>query len=151
MADLGELVRGLAADTLCRRVGGQEVRALLLDPAQLEKQRVVLGVGNLGLVQHVVRVLVAADLLAQLFDPDRLVDCLLALAHFVSGASIPLRILRPTLSNLMTSSSSVRVRVLLTTVPAPNAGCLTRSPLAKRCTGGGAGAAWTWRSWNRSL
>src|SRR2546426_6980651 len=52
---------------------------------------------------------------------------------------MPLRIFKPTLSNLITSSSSVRVRVLLTTVPAPKAGCETRSPLAKRCTGGGAG------------
>src|SRR5438132_14020824 len=95
--------------------------------------------------------LVAADQVAQLLDPDRRVDRFLALAHFVSGASMPLRIFSPTLSNLITSSSSVRVSVLLTTVPEPNAGCVTRSPLANLCTVGGAGADSTWRSMYRSL
>src|SRR4029077_17729864 len=80
------------------------------------------------------------DLLAELDGPGRRIGDLFSLAHLVSGASIPLRIFRPALSNLITSSSSVRVRVLLTTVPGPNAGCLTRSPLVNRCTSGGAGA-----------
>src|SRR6266550_4984676 len=130
----------MLSGTLRRRVRGQQVRPLLFDPAKLQEQRVVFGVRNLGLVQDVVGVLVAPDVRAQLVDPDRRVDGPLPLAHFVRGASMPLRILRPTLSNLITSSSSVRVRVLLTTVPGPNAGWLTRSPLVNRCTGGGAGA-----------
>src|SRR3989442_12864483 len=86
-----------------------------------------------------------ADLLAKFFcTRSRVVWLLLFLGHFVSGASMPDRIFKPTLSNLITSSSSVRVRVLLTTVPAPKAGCETRSPLAKRCTGGGGGVASAW-------
>src|SRR5207248_2386 len=140
------LVGSLAADALRRRVGRQQVGSILLDLAQLLEDRVVLGVRNLGLVENVVSVLVAANQVAQLFDPDRRVDCLFPLRHFVSGASMPLRIFKPTLSNLITSSSSVRVSVLFTTVPDPKAGCVTRSPLAKRCTGGGAGVTSTWRS-----
>src|SRR5207253_3955482 len=114
-------------------------------------------------VEHVVGVFVVADLIAQLLRVCRGIVRLrlllgdrahlllgdrrrLLLAHLVSGASMPERIFRPTLSNLMTSSSSVRVSVLLTTVPEPKAGCETRSPLVNRCTGGGAGAASTWRS-----
>jgi len=96
-----------------------------LDPPQLEKQAVELGVRDLRRVEHVVRVLMAADLLAQPLRPLGQVSRTfgaLALGHFVSGASIPDRILRPALSNLTTSSSSVRVSVLLTTVPEPNEG-----------------------------
>src|SRR4030088_1577486 len=139
------------ADLLRRRIGRDQVGARLLDLAQLEEQRVVLRVRYLGLVENVVSVLVAADLLTELIDTDRRVDNLLLLGHLLSGASMPLRIFSPALSNLIKSSSSVRVRVLLTTVPAPKAGCFTRSPLAKRWTGGGAGAASTWRSMKRSL
>src|SRR6184192_2376091 len=147
VADLGELVGGLAAHALGRGVRRQQVRPLVLDAAQLQEQRVVLAVRDLRRVEYVVGVLVPPDELAQLLHADRRVDRgLLALRHLVSGANMPLRIFRPTLSNLITSSSSVRVSVLLTTVPAPNAGWLTRSPLANRCTGGGAGAASTCRS-----
>ena len=92
----------------------------------------------------------APDLLAQALGPLRHVDGALgalALGHFVSGASMPDRIFSPALSNFTTSSSSVRVRVLFTTVPSRTTGCVTRSPVAKRCTGGGAGAACTCRSW----
>src|SRR5207245_11447159 len=103
----------------------------------------VLGVRTIGRVVHVVGVLVAANQFAQFLHAHRRVNCLFPLRHFVSGASIPLRIFKPTLSNLITSSSSVRVSVLLTTVPAPKAGWVTRSPLANLCTGGGAGAAAT--------
>src|SRR5438094_7181363 len=123
---------------------------MVRDPVRLQEERVVLGVGDLRSVEDVVSVLVAPDLSAQLLDADGCIDGLAALSfrrrHLVSGASIPLRIFSPTLSNLITSSSSVRVSVLLTTVPAPNAGWVTRSPLENRCTGGGAGAASTWRS-----
>src|ERR1700674_1127282 len=151
MTDLGELVGCFASHALSRRVGGHESRPFLFDPAQLEEQRVVLGVGDLGLVEHVIGVLVTADLRSQLDDPRRGVYEPFSLAHFVSGASMPLRIFRPALSNLITSSSSVRVSVLFTTVPAPNAGCLTRSPLVNRCTRGAAGADGPCRSRKRSL
>src|SRR5579859_4662475 len=125
---------------------------LLLDAPQLQEQAVELRVGDLGRVEHVVRVLVAADLLAQAFGAaDQVAGGFFLLAHLVRGASMPERIFSPALSNFTTSSSSVRVSVLLTTVPEPNDGCVTRSPVANRCTGGGAGAAWTWRSWKRSL
>src|SRR5712691_6755295 len=131
---------------------------LLLNAAEVEEEGVELGVGDLGQVEHVVRVLVVADLLAQLLCHGgrlgRLRGLLgrgLLLGHFVSGASMPDKILSPTLSNLITSSSSVRVRVLLTTMPLPNAGCDTRSPLENRWTGGAAGAACTWSSWYLSL
>src|SRR4029077_16842 len=106
----------------------------------------------LGQVEHVIGVLVVAELVPP--RPPRLCGVVhlrllfrdrgylllrdrgrLLLGHFVSGASMPDRILRPTLSNLITSSSSVRVSVLLTTVPEPNDGCETRSPLANLWTG----------------
>src|SRR5260370_15389237 len=103
---------------------------LLLNAPEVEEQGVELGVGDLGQVEHVVRVLVVADLLAQLFRHRGGLGRLrglagrgLLLGHLLRGASMPERILSPTLSNLITSSSSVRVRVLLTTVPAPKAGC----------------------------
>src|SRR5258706_16428844 len=124
---------------------------LVLQPPELQEESVELGVRDHGPVEHVVGVLVLADLLAQLTRPGGGVDRLFALAHLVSGAIMPDRILSPTLSNLMTSSSSVRVSVLLTTTPLPNAGCDTRSPLEKRWTGGAAGAACTCSSWYLSL
>src|SRR4029077_19573601 len=122
MTHLRELLRCLATDALGWRVGRQEVGPRILDAPELEEQRVVLRVRNLRLVEHVVGVLVTSDQVAQVIDPDRRVDAFFSLAHFVSGASMPLRILRPALSNLTTSSSSVRVSVLLTTVPDPKAG-----------------------------
>ena len=55
----------LAAHALRRRVRRQQLRMLGLDPLQLVHQRVVLGVGDLRRVQHVVKVLVAAQFRAQ--------------------------------------------------------------------------------------
>src|SRR5215213_5171687 len=69
-----ELVEGLAPDTLSRRIRRQELRMLLLDPSQLPKQIVVLGVRDLGVVEDVVAVVVVRNLPAQLLRPllDRL-------------------------------------------------------------------------------
>ena len=85
MAHLGELVGSLAADTLGRRVRRQQVGSILLDLAQLFEDRVVLGVRSLGLVEHVVGVLVAANQLAQFLYAHRRVNCFFPLRHFVSG------------------------------------------------------------------
>src|SRR5207249_9951948 len=110
---------------------------------------VELRIRNLGLVEDEVGVLMTPNLLAQSLRPLLKGSSPLAgglggdvgPTHFERGASMPDRILRPALSNFTSNSSSVRVSVLFTTVPMPNAGCVTRSPGAKRCTGGGAGAA----------
>src|SRR5439155_3039519 len=159
VAHLRELLRSHAADPLRGRGGGNEVGPLLLDAPQVKDQRVELRIRDLRLVEHEVGMLVTPNLLAQSLRALSKGSSPLAgrlggdvgPAHFERGASMPDRILRPALSNFTSSSSSVRVSVLFTTVPMPNAGCVTRSPVAKRCTGGGAGAACTCRSWNLSL
>ena len=68
MLDDRELLGGGAADALGRRVGRLELRVLLLDRPKLAHQRVVLAVGDLGIVEHVVPVVVVVDLPPQLFD-----------------------------------------------------------------------------------
>src|SRR5258706_409279 len=152
-----ELLRRPAANALRRRVGSDEVGPLFLDAAQVQHQRVEFRIRDLRLVENEVSVLVAPDLFTQSLD-SALTSPLagrpggdVRLTHFVRGASMPDRILRPDLSNFTSSSSSVRVSVLFTTVPIPNAACVTRSPVAKRCTGGPPGAACTRPSWNLSL
>ena len=51
---LGELALGLGANSECRRVGGEELRELLLDHLELAKQLVVLGVRDGRTVEDVV-------------------------------------------------------------------------------------------------
>ena len=58
----------LAADALRRGIGRGEVRVLGLQRLQPAHQGVVLGIGDFGLVGHVVQVLVAAQLFAKRFD-----------------------------------------------------------------------------------
>ncbi len=64
-----ELVGRLLPHPLGRAVGGDELGVLGLEPSQLALERVVLVVGDLGPVERVVQVLVAADLLPQRGDP----------------------------------------------------------------------------------
>ena len=57
---------GLGADALGRRVGGDQLGVLGLDPAQLVEQRVVLLVADLGIVEDVVAVGVVVEDAAEL-------------------------------------------------------------------------------------
>ena len=68
MGDLGEAFLRLAADTLRGRVGGDQLGMLRFQLLQLTGERVEVGIGNFGCVLPVVKVLVVADLFAQLFD-----------------------------------------------------------------------------------
>ena len=58
----------LAAHALRGRVGGDQFRMLGFELLQLVHQLVEFGVGDLGIVEHVVAVFVVADFLAQGFD-----------------------------------------------------------------------------------
>ncbi len=55
-----------ADDALRRRIGADELGVRRLDRLQLLEQRVVVGVGDLGLIEHVVRVRVMREQVAQL-------------------------------------------------------------------------------------
>ena len=68
MLDDAERLDRCAADALRRRVGGDQLRVLRFEIAQLSHELVELGVADLGLVEHEVAVLVVRDLRAQLFD-----------------------------------------------------------------------------------
>src|SRR6201984_3384200 len=65
VSDDRKLLQRLAADPLRRRVGGNQVREFSLQLLKLDIKLVVIAVGNLGLSQHIVEVVVTADLLAQ--------------------------------------------------------------------------------------
>jgi hypothetical protein len=82
--DLLEHRDRLGADPLGRRVGGREIRVLLLELLELAEQRVVLVVADLGVVEDVVAATVVLELLAQLLDaaPD-----VLARRHSTSSAA----------------------------------------------------------------
>ena len=66
---LGEPLGGLGADTLRRRLRRNQFRVLLLQAAQLPQQRVVLGVAYGRLIQDVVEVVVAVQLLPEIGRP----------------------------------------------------------------------------------
>ena len=92
----------------------------LLEIEELAKERVVLGVGDLRLIEDVVLPRVVLDGAAQLARAsavglgDGVQDC-----TGQSVASLTAKIFTPASSNLMTSSSPERVMVLLSTVPSP--------------------------------
>jgi hypothetical protein len=65
MLDLAELRGGRAGHALRRRILCDELRMRRLDRAQLLHEPVVFRVRNRGLVEHVIAVIVAVDLLAQ--------------------------------------------------------------------------------------
>ena len=73
--DLLEPVARRRADALRRRFGRDQLRVLLLERLELVEEPVVLGVGDLRLVEHVVEVEVVVDLLAQVVE--LLLDALL--------------------------------------------------------------------------
>jgi hypothetical protein len=56
-------------NTLRRAVRRHELGKLLLEPTQLPHELVVLGVGDLGIVEDVVPVVVVVDEVAELLDP----------------------------------------------------------------------------------
>src|ERR1700693_5095486 len=68
MPCLHESLARLAAHTLCRRVGRDELRVLGFKALELVHQLVEAGVRNFRIVQYVVAILVVPDLLAQGFD-----------------------------------------------------------------------------------
>ena len=65
------------ADLLGRRVGRDELGELVLEGSQLAHQGVVVGVGDLGIVELVVALVVVPDLRAEGVDPgvDLVGDC----------------------------------------------------------------------------
>src|SRR2546428_2527783 len=162
VSDPGEGVGGRTPHSLCRRVRRDQLRVLRLQLDQLAEERVVLRVGDLGMVEHVVLPVGSIDQTAQLQDARlRLLPArrppraarnvrgerlrrLDGLVHTLTiGARLTARIFMPTLSNLTMISSSVLVMVLLSTEPRPQARCSTWSPGAKRWTSstGAAGRA----------
>ena len=66
MLDLRKGLRGPAGHTLCRGVWRDEFWMLGLEPLQLFQERIELDVGDLGVVEDVVALLVVPDLLTQL-------------------------------------------------------------------------------------
>jgi hypothetical protein len=66
--DFGEALLGLATDALGGGVGGEELGMLGFEAAEADHERVVLSVGDLGGVEYVVKVLVAAELVAEILD-----------------------------------------------------------------------------------
>ena len=61
MLDLAEALGGGRADSLRGRVGGDELGVLLLERLQLVEEDVIRGVGDLGVVEDVVAVVVVRD------------------------------------------------------------------------------------------
>ena len=68
MLDRAEELGRRRAHALGRRVRGDQLREPLLERAELPDQLVVLGVGDLGVVQDVVAIHVVVDALAELLD-----------------------------------------------------------------------------------
>ena len=64
--DLGHAARAALADALRGRAGVHELGVLALELLELREQRVVLAVADLGRVEHVIKVIVPRDSLAQL-------------------------------------------------------------------------------------
>ena len=65
MPHVREAVDGGAADAARRRVGGDELGPALLDREELARERVVLGVADLGTGEDVVEALVPAELVPE--------------------------------------------------------------------------------------
>lgn len=68
MNDLGKRLEGSPAHPLRRRVRRDQVGVGLLQLLELPEQAVVLGVGDGGIIEHIIAVVVVIDLLAQLRD-----------------------------------------------------------------------------------
>jgi len=66
--DLDEPLGGRRADTLRGRVGRDQLRVCRLQRPQFIHQRIVLGVADDGLAQHVVTIVMIVDLAPQLRD-----------------------------------------------------------------------------------
>jgi hypothetical protein len=68
MRDFDEAFARLAAHALRRRIGRQQFGVLRFQIAQLPHQRVIFGIADFGLVQHIVQALVMAQRFPQLLD-----------------------------------------------------------------------------------
>ena len=66
--DLDEAFARFAADALGGRIGREQFGVLRFQRLELAHERVVFGVGDLGLVENVVQVFVVAQLFAELLD-----------------------------------------------------------------------------------
>ena len=66
--DFDEPLARLAAHAFGGRIGRRQLRVPRFQVPELAHERVVFGVGDLGLVEHIVQTLVAAELVAELFD-----------------------------------------------------------------------------------
>ena len=71
VAHLLEQARRRGAHGLRRRVGRRQRGIVRLELPELDDEEVVLGVGDLGRIEHVVQLVVVDDLLAQLGGPRR--------------------------------------------------------------------------------
>src|SRR6202011_3619785 len=145
---LREGVGGRPSDPLGGGVRRDQLRVLRFQLLQLAEERVVLGVGDLRLVEHVILPVCAVDARAQFQDaslrflkaptlpsPRGGGNLANARAHTLTiGARLTARIFMPTRSNLTMISSSVRVIVLFSTLPRPQERCSTWSPGWYRCT-----------------
>src|SRR5439155_5260898 len=111
-------------------------RILRFQLEQLAEEGVILGIGDLRLVEHVILPVRLVDARAQFEDArPRLLQALDRGAHtFTIGARLTARIFIPTRSNFTMISSSVRVMVLFRTAPRPQDRCSTVSPGLKRWT-----------------
>ena len=63
--------RGFAADALGGRIRSEQFGMLGFQRLELAHQRVVFGVGDLRIVEHVILMFVVAQFLAELLDLDR--------------------------------------------------------------------------------
>ncbi len=68
VGDLGETFLRLAPNTLRGRVGGDQLGMLRFQLLQLTRESIECSIGNFGRILPIVKVLVVADLFAQLFD-----------------------------------------------------------------------------------
>ena len=69
MLDFGEPGGDAAADTLGRRIDGDEIGMLGLQPPELVQQGIELAVGDFRLIEDVVALFVVADQATKLGDP----------------------------------------------------------------------------------
>jgi len=65
----GKLVQGGTANPLGRRIGADQFGILFLQPLQLAKKRIILGIGDRRCVEHIVEPIVLLQLASELINP----------------------------------------------------------------------------------
>jgi hypothetical protein len=77
MADSTEAVQRFTADSSTGRVSADELRMIRLQGQELIKERVVLDIGNLRIIENVIPVIVMVDQCTELIEPCFYVHALL--------------------------------------------------------------------------